>query len=521
MRTEKENPMKNNSYSLFVRNPTGPGRIYAFRVLCVATVLVSLFSGLGLAQDAPSATILGSGTTDFIPIWTNSTTLGNSGLFQLGTGAKAKVGIATTTPASTLDVNGTATVRGAFTLPPAGTATAATGAKSRAFKVTASAFDSTTSTAVNQTFQWQAEPADNDTTTPSGTFNLLFGEGSTPPSETGLNIASNGQITFATGQTFPGTGDGTVTSVGSGLGLIGGPITTSGTLAIDTTVVPQLGATTNTFTGNITAGGTVSAGAAKFSGNVLANTITTSGAASFGSIFGTGNISSSGVLTSASVSGSNSASFVKGSSSIPTSDAAIQVENVSTLGEVAFLENGNASNPFAVLKLLQVTGATGKFLQCERPDGTELCNIDNSGTFHSGSDFAEALPTRGARKLYEPGDILVMASSGAGVEKTSEHYSRRVVGIFSTRPGFVGADKNGVNRVDENDVPVAITGIVPAKVSAENGAVRVGDLLVTASTPGYAMKATDHKRMAGAIVGKALEPLLQGTGVVRVLVTMQ
>jgi hypothetical protein len=249
--------MKNNSYNLFVRNPTGPGGIYAFRVLCVATVLVSLFSGLGLAQDAPSATISGSGTTDFIPIWTNSTTLGNSGLFQLGTGAKAKVGIATTTPASTLDVNGTATVRGAFTLPSAGTATAATGSKSRAFKLTASAFNSTTSTAVNQTFQWQAEPAGNDTSTPSGTFNLLFGEGSTPPSETGLNIASNGQITFAPGQTFPGTGDGTVTSVGSGVGLIGGPITTSGTLAIDPTVVPQLNKA-NTFTGNQTVNGNLS-----------------------------------------------------------------------------------------------------------------------------------------------------------------------------------------------------------------------------------------------------------------------
>ena len=40
----------------------------------------------------------------------------------------------------------------------------------------------------------------------------------------------------------------------TGLGLLGGPITTSGTLTIDTTLIPQLGAATNTFTGNITAG---------------------------------------------------------------------------------------------------------------------------------------------------------------------------------------------------------------------------------------------------------------------------
>jgi hypothetical protein len=32
-------------------------------------------------------------------------------------------------------------------------------------------------------------------------------------------------------------------------------------------------------------------------------------------------------------------------------------------------------------------------------------------------------------------------------------------------------------RVNPDDVPVAIVGIVPAKVSAENGAIEVGDLL--------------------------------------------
>ncbi|HXM21768.1 MAG TPA: hypothetical protein VN948_10940 [Terriglobales bacterium] len=535
--------MKNNSFGLFVRRAIWGGRIRAFRGLCVATVAVLLFGGLGLAQDAPAATITGSGTTNFIPIWTNSTTLGNSGLFQLGTGAKAKVGIGTTKPASTLDVKGGGTIRGLFSLPTTGTATATAGFNSQPMDLAASVFNSSASQPVTQTFQWQAEPVGNDTNTATGSLNLLFGQGTTKPTETGFHIDSNGQLTFATGQTFPGAG--TVTSVGSGLGLMGGPITTSGTLAIDTTVVPQLG-TANTFLGNQTVNGNVIATqlvslVSTFTPPLLVNSTTQVpnlnvsllggfSASAFpllgSSLFPAnnaffGNQTVSGVFTSTTASGTNAASFVKGSSSAPTSAAAIQVENVSTLGEVAFLENGNASNPFSVLKLLQVKGATGQFLQCMRPDGTELCNIDNSGTFHSGSDFAEALPTRGARKLYEPGDVLVMANSGAGVEKTNEHYSPRVIGIFSTRPGFVGADKNGVNRVDKNDVPVAITGIVPAKVSAENGAVRVGDLLVTASTPGYAMKATDHKRMAGAIVGKALEPLLQGTGVIRVLVTMQ
>ena len=53
-------------------------------------------------------------------------------------------------------------------------------------------------------------------------------------------------------------GTGTVTSVGSGTGLTGGPITGSGTLSINSAVVPLLGAA-NTFTGNQTVNGTLSA----------------------------------------------------------------------------------------------------------------------------------------------------------------------------------------------------------------------------------------------------------------------
>ena len=52
-------------------------------------------------------------------------------------------------------------------------------------------------------------------------------------------------------------GSGTVTSVASGTGLTGGPITGSGTLSINTTVIPQLAAEnvfTNTQIINETAG---------------------------------------------------------------------------------------------------------------------------------------------------------------------------------------------------------------------------------------------------------------------------
>ena len=68
---------------------------------------------------------------------------------------------------------------------------------------------------------------------------------------------------------------------------------------------------------------------------------------------------------------------------------------------------------------------------------------------------------------------------------------------------------------------MAMIGIVPTKVSAENGPIRSGDLLVTSSMPGYAMKGTDRSQMLGAVVGKALGNLHSGTGVINVLVTLQ
>ena len=69
-----------------------------------------------------------------------------------------------------------------------------------------------------------------------------------------------------------------------------------------------------------------------------------------------------------------------------------------------------------------------------------------------------------------------------------------------------------------DEVPVAVVGIVPCKVSTENGAIRAGDLLVTSSTPGHAMR--DSNPATGTVVGKALQSLDEGRGVIKVLVTL-
>ncbi len=244
-----------------------------------AFVLAAPPNGAALASTADSLTAQSvspdtatdvtttGGTAGYLPFFNGATTILDSVVFQSAT-SPFKIGINTATPATTLDVKGAGTIRGALSvlgtlsLPATGPATATAGKNSQPDTHVASAYNSSTSTAVNQTFQWQAEPAGNDTSAPSGTLNLLFGQGTTKPSETGLHIASNGQITFATGQTFPGTGDGTITGVTAGTDLTGGGTSGNVTLNVNTTALnssyAQLAAA-NTFTGNQTVNGNLSA----------------------------------------------------------------------------------------------------------------------------------------------------------------------------------------------------------------------------------------------------------------------
>lgn len=154
--------------------------------------------------------------------------------------------------------------------------------------------------------------------------------------------------------------------------------------------------------------------------------------------------------------------------------------------------------------------------------------LDASGNFYAagalnpnGADYAEMVEVSGDAASYQAGDVLVIdTNADRHVTLSSEPYSTNVAGVFSTQPGIVGSrHEMGSNPPDE--LPVAMIGIVPCKVSNENGPIRRGDLLVTSSRPGYAMKGTDRSRFAGAIVGKAMQSLDDETGLIEIMVTLQ
>ena len=462
----------------------------------------------------------GSGTGGFIPKFTAATTLGNSQIFEFGT----NVGIGTIGPAHKLEVIG-GNIR-----------------------------------------------ASGD---------VIGG--------TRLCIAADCRSAWPTGG-----GSGTVTSINAGTGLTSSPnpITTTGTISIDTTVVPRLN-TNNNFTGinNFVVGNftaisnnavvNVTNNATTGGFGVFATTAANSGSlpaalrgdatATTGSTYGiygqSFSNSGTGIYGLAQFTGSGTTYGVRGgiqstngvgvwgqAAPFDQSGNAIGVQGTtgSTAGSgvSGAALNTNAGSAYGGYFTSVTPGGGGVFGQASNATSTAGVftntaggdiirgigaasdlkfkvagdgNVTADGTFvGGGADFAESVEVVNGRQAYEPGDVLVVdATSNRRFALAREPYSPLVAGVYSTKPGMLGSLHSIDSKRLSEEVPMAIVGIVPTKVTTENGSIQRGDLLVTSSRPGYAMKGTDRSRMMGAVIGKALEPLSKGTGVIEVLVTLQ
>jgi hypothetical protein len=393
----------------------------------------------------------GTGTTDYLPIWTNSTTLGSSVLFQSGTGSKAKVGIGTTKPASTLDVSGGGTIRGLFSLPATGTATTKSGFNSQPIDLAASVFNSGTSTAVTQTFQWQAEPVANNTKNAAGSLNLLFAQGTGKPSETGLNIAANGQITFAKGQTFPGTGDGTITGVTAGTDLTGGGTSGNVTLNVDTTKV----VTSVTAGTDLTGGGT--------GGALTLNLDTTKVPRLSANNSFTGNQSVTGNL---SATGS-----ISGQTGVFSANNSSQVVNVTQSGTgsgVVATTSGNTNTPAILANV--TTAANGIGIWGEAAGAQAIAVVGLSTSTASGSEAVgvegDSFAPNGAGVVGLSQDskgagvgVLANSVSPNGVGSRGVWNGASTVGAGSAQAGVWGDSSNGVAVLGTSDNQNAVAGV--------------------------------------------------------------
>jgi hypothetical protein len=134
-------------------------------------------------------------------------------------------------------------------------------------------------------------------------------------------------------------------------------------------------------------------------------------------------------------------------------------------------------------------------------------------------DVAEWVP---ATNDLTPGTVVVLNGAKSNeVMASSQPYDTAVAGVVSHQPGLILGERA------DNKEQIATTGRVKVHVDATTAPIRVGDLLVTSSKQGTAMKSMPIEMQGrkfhqpGTIIGKALEPLEKGEGEILVLLSLQ
>jgi hypothetical protein len=392
--------------------------------------------------------VTGVGTVDYIPMWDTASDIIDSIIFQ----KSSEIGIATTTPAATLDVNGKTDVRDTLTL------------------------------------------------YPKSTDNTLAING------TAFKIDQTGNVTFISGQTFPGTGTGTITGIttASGSGLAGGG--TSGTLSLsvpaagitntmlktssltvtagtdltgggsvalggtvtlnlNTSKVPQL-ASANTFTGNQTITGTMSATSSTAGANAVSGTNSATTGTSTGVIGTTASASGYGVEgknnattgTAIAVNGISKSSSGIGVSGSTTSTAT----TATTFGVF-----GSAASPTGIGVYGLNTAATG--------NAVGVWGVSNNST---GAPVGVLGTTTSTTGYGVSGQNTAAKGTGYGVQGTTttplgsgvygSATSATATGVIGSNSATTGA-ANGVTGVSASPSGTGVFGVNTATTSTAAG----------------------------------------------------
>jgi hypothetical protein len=113
-----------------------------------------------------------------------------------------------------------------------------------------------------------------------------------------------------------------------------------------------------------------------------------------------------------------------------------------------------------------------------------------------------------------PGTVLVL-DRDERVAESNLAYDRRVVGVIAGAGYFRPGIRLSLAGCGGNEVPIVLVARVNCLVK---GAVAIGDLPTRSELPGHTMRAGELLRAFGAVLGKALQPVVAGAALVPVLI---
>jgi len=133
----------------------------------------------------------------------------------------------------------------------------------------------------------------------------------------------------------------------------------------------------------------------------------------------------------------------------------------------------------------------------------------------TGADCAEYFAISAGAEI-EPGSVMVMGDDGK-LSLCRQEGDVRVVGVVSGAGSFRPGIRLNISLSSRPDsVPIAIIGRTYCRVEAVERPISVGDMLVSSDLPGHARNSRLPSR--GSVIGKALENLDHGTGLIPILV---
>ena len=138
-----------------------------------------------------------------------------------------------------------------------------------------------------------------------------------------------------------------------------------------------------------------------------------------------------------------------------------------------------------------------------------------------GSDLAESFPFVGYQKPDVGHIVSIDVDEPGALRVSDEPYDRKVAGVVSGANQLHAGIVMNKELRDFDNPTVALTGRVYCWADASFGEIQPGDLLTTSTTPGHAMKVSEHEEARGAIIGKAMSTLTEGKGLVYMLVSLQ